>query len=181
MRLGAQLMIDGDVVLIEEMAADGSVVAAGGMAGDRWLTIDGAPAAAVVDEWQSGARPRRAGIPFLVEGVRDGRAITLRPMWRSDLDAAAPEQVIPSDQAADARDEAGADTTAEAAAPTRQASAPRLRVHNVSPSVAPSDRLRAQLGRPPLPPELADALRRERESTPRQPYNPYADVDWWTR
>jgi hypothetical protein len=175
-RLGASFLIDRDVVLVEEVDPDGSVVAAGGKTGDRWLTIDGSPAVAVVGEWESGLRARRPGVPLTVEALRDGRPLTMRPMWRSDVGASAPEQVKQSDRSADARDEAAADTTTDAASPMPEAFATLPEGGDAS-MPAPTNWLRVRSGRPPLHPELADALRQESEFVPHRPYDAFRQID----
>jgi hypothetical protein len=83
MKLGASFSPRESALLVTAIDRDGSVAAAGGQTDDVWLCIDGAPAAAVAAEWQSGERPRKPGVPFVVEALREGRPVTLRPMWRS--------------------------------------------------------------------------------------------------
>jgi hypothetical protein len=55
---------------------------AGGAAGDLCISIDGAPAAQVVAEWEDGSRPRRAGEAITVELERLGKRLTIHARWR---------------------------------------------------------------------------------------------------
>jgi predicted metalloprotease with PDZ domain len=96
MKLGAAFSAHGAALVVTSVDSDGSISAAGGESGDRWLTTDGDPAAVVANEWQSGARPRRPGIPLVIEALRDGRPVTLRPLWRSSADERADATSTPA-------------------------------------------------------------------------------------
>jgi hypothetical protein len=179
MKLGVRLRSthEGDLVAID-VDPTGSVVSAGGEVGDVWLSIDDQPAAQVHAEWQSGARPRRAGVPLKVEVRRNGQSTIIRPMWRSEQRVAAvsrsdgarnraptvPLQVEVNPSPPPVRGVASVPVEAE-----RQpelAAAGEVSVAETSEPTTPyaiQNLARLSTRRPPLASELADMLRSERE------------------